>query len=45
MFIGKPEGKRPLGNECVDRRLNLERNLKKQGGRMWIRIGISSGLF
>jgi hypothetical protein len=35
MFIGKPEGKRPLKELDIDGRITLEWIFWKQGGKVW----------
>ena len=48
MLVGKPEGKRPLGNQDVDGRIILRWIFRKlEGvvgtGRSWLRIGTGGG--
>jgi hypothetical protein len=35
IFVGKPEGKRPLGRPCISMRIILKWILNKQGMSMW----------
>jgi hypothetical protein len=46
IFVGKPEGKTPLGRQGVDWKIILEWILWKQGrmvwtGCIWFRIGVN----
>jgi hypothetical protein len=40
IFVGKPEGKRPLGNPCVNGKMILKEVLKERGceGMDWINL-------
>jgi hypothetical protein len=47
-FVGKPEGKRPLGRRRQRWEDNIKRDLSEMGGKVsneltWFRIGTSGG--
>jgi hypothetical protein len=49
ILVGKPEGKRPLRNLGIDRRIMLKWILRKLGrkvlnGFFWLRLGTNSGV-
>ena len=50
VLVGKPEGKRPLGDQDVDGRIILRRLFRKWEGVVrtvwsWLRIGTGGGRF